>query len=464
MVRNLLSNAMKYTRNGGVLLGCRRRGDKLRIEVWDTGVGIPEIQLQAIFHEFHQVDNPTRELSQGLGLGLAIVRRLGDLLGHAVEVRSLRGRGSVFSIELALAPRGRALATIGVEPELKEVAPADALILIVEDDPLLRYSLEVLARADGYRTLVAADADEAIERATHAKTWPDLVILDINLPRGPTGLQVMARLRELAGRDLPALVLTGDISAETLGEIARQGFAHRAKPMRGTELSRLIRTLLAARRSEDSNEALRRATIFVVDDDAAVREALRGIIEAGGRPVEVYGGAREFLGAWVPVRNGCLVVDCRMPGMDGIELLEHLKAEGHQLPAIMITGYGDVPLAIRAIKAGAASFIQKPVGADELLTAIGEALERAHGPSERASLNEETTALIASLTPRERQVMERVIEGLPNKQIAHDLGISQRTVENHRAALMKKLGARSLSQLIRLTLEALPSAESGSPH
>jgi len=150
--------------------------------------------------------------------------------------------------------------------------------------------------------------------------------------------------------------------------------------------------------------------------------------------------------------------------MDGIELLEHLKAEGHQLPAIMITGHGDVPLAIRALKAGATSFIQKPVGADELLTAIGEALERAHDPSERAALSEETTALIAALTPRERQVMERVIEGMPNKQIAHDLGISQRTVENHRAALMKKLGARSLSQLIRLTLEALPSAESGSPH
>jgi two-component system CheB/CheR fusion protein len=271
----------------------------------------------------------------------------------------------------------------------------------------------------------------------------------------------MARLRALLGRDLPALVLTGDISAETLSEIARAGYVHRAKPIGSEELSGLIRTLLDGRLEEPRGVA-QPPVVFVVDDDAAVRDELRGFIEAAGRPAEAYGGARAFLDAWRPDRNGCLVVDCRMPGMDGIELVERLRSDGHHLPAIMITGYGDVPLAIRAIKAGAAGFIQKPVRGDDLLAAIDQALRQADGSHERAALSEETNALIASLTPRERQVLYLVIEGRPNKQMAHVMGISQRTVENHRAAVMKKLGARSLSQLVRLTLDALPSAEPGS--
>ena len=109
MIRNLLSNAVKYTRKGRVLLGCRRHGAKLRIEIWDTGLGIPEGQLRAIFEEFHQIDNPARELNRGLGLGLAIVQRLGNLLGHPVDVRSRPGSGSVFAIEVALAPKRGAL-------------------------------------------------------------------------------------------------------------------------------------------------------------------------------------------------------------------------------------------------------------------------------------------------------------------------------------------------------------------
>lgn len=150
MIRNLLSNAVKYTKDGGVLLGCRRRGDKLRIEVWDTGLGIPKDQLQAIFEEFHQVDNPARELSRGLGLGLAIVQRLGNLLGHAVDVRSRPDRGSVFSIEVTLATRAAHVARDDIEPEAEGIAARSGPILIVEDDPGLRDSLEDLLRSAGH--------------------------------------------------------------------------------------------------------------------------------------------------------------------------------------------------------------------------------------------------------------------------------------------------------------------------
>jgi two-component system CheB/CheR fusion protein len=464
MIRNLLSNAVKYTRKGGVLLGCRRRGDRLRIEVWDTGLGIPGGQLQAIFQEFHQIDNPSRELNQGLGLGLAIVQRLGDLLGHTVDVRSRRGSGSVFSIEVPLAPEGTPLAPIGLVREIEDIAAPEGVVLIVEDDPALRDSLEASVRADGYSVIAFADGDAAIEYAAGANAIPDIAIVDVNLPRGPSGLQVLARLRQLIGHDLPALVLTGDISTETLIEVARQGYVHRVKPIGSEELTGLIRALLARKRLVEPRGGMRPPVVFVVDDDAAVREALRGFIETTGRQVEVYGSARAFLDAWNPGRSGCLIVDCRMPDMDGIELLDRLRAEGHQLPAIMITGYGDIPVAIRAMKAGAASFLQKPIQPAELLSAIEHALEQANGSAGHAALSEETTALIATLTLRERQVLDLIIAGAPNKQMAHALGISQRTVENHRAAVMKKLGARSLSQLIRLTLEAASSAVSRTQH
>ena len=332
----------------------------------------------------------------------------------------------------------------------------------------MRYSLELLLRADGHRTAAAADGDEAIELVARKKIRPDMVIVDHNLPRGLTGLQVMARLREMIGHDLPALVLTGDISTETLSEIVQQGYVHRSKPITAEDLTRLIRAFLDGKSSAGPQVGAtlpateiggaRSATIFVVDDDGAVRDALRGFIEQAGRTVEVYGSAQEFLDAHRSGRNGCLVVDCRMPDMDGIELLERLKAEGHQLPTIMITGYGDVPLAVRAMNAGAAGFIEKPVRGDELLAAIDRALEQARGSTELADLRDAAATRIAALTPRQRRVLDLVIAGKPSKEIAFLLGISRRTVENHRAAVMKKIGVRSLSQLILLTLEAATPA------
>jgi two-component system, chemotaxis family, CheB/CheR fusion protein len=247
IVRNLLSNAVKYTKKGGVLLGCRRRRKHLRIEIWDTGLGIPEGQLGAIFNEFHQIDNPARESSRGLGLGLTIVQRLGDLLGHTVEVRSRHGRGSVFAIDVAIAPDDAQLSLKRVEPEPDGIGARKGSILIVEDDPTLREALELLLRAEGHRTAAATDGHEALELVARMGAKPDMVIVDHNLPRGLTGLQIMARLREMLGHDIPALVLTGDISKETLSEIAQRGYTHRSKPIRADDLQRIVQSLLVGR-------------------------------------------------------------------------------------------------------------------------------------------------------------------------------------------------------------------------
>ena len=217
---------------GKLLLGCRRRGDKLRIEVWDTGPGIPELELQAIFEEFHQLDNPARERSKGLGLGLAIVQRLADLLGHKIDVRSRLGTGSVFTVEVPLGRLEAAQSPVADQDKTQANAPLRGTILIVEDDPAVLEMLQMLFDDEGHRTLVAADGHKALELAAQGSTTPDLVVADYNLPNGLNGLEIIAKLQEQAQRAIPAIILTGDISADSLREIAGHGCVHLNKPVR----------------------------------------------------------------------------------------------------------------------------------------------------------------------------------------------------------------------------------------
>jgi two-component system CheB/CheR fusion protein len=472
MIRNLLSNAVKYTNKGKILLGCRRRGDRLRIEVWDTGIGVPEEQLQAIFEEFHQVDNPARERSKGLGLGLAIVERVADLLGHTVDVRSRPGKGSVFAVEV---PLGRD--ALPWRPRLdrskgKETAHQSGAILIVEDDPSVREMLVLLLEGEGHRTTSAEDGRKALALAERGAIHPDLVIADYNLPKGLNGLEVVGGLRELVGHEISAVILTGDISTDTLREIAQGGHLHLNKPVKAKELTDLIQRRLAESRppaqastpqpTEAAGDSPRSPTIFVVDDDRATREAMRDLLQEDGRTVELYPSSEAFLEAYRPARDGCLLVDARMPGMGGLELLQRLKRDGNRLPAIMITGQGDVPMAVEAMKAGAADFVEKPIGRNELFASIERALEHTRDSAKLSAGREAAATRLASLTERQRQIMELVLAGHPSKNIAADLGISQRTVENHRAAVMKKTGSHSLSALIRLALAADPGTTSQS--
>jgi two-component system response regulator FixJ len=192
----------------------------------------------------------------------------------------------------------------------------------------------------------------------------------------------------------------------------------------------------------------------VVDDDEAVRESLQALLESHGYVVEIFGSAEEFLAHDPFARGDCAILDLRMPGMDGLTLLGRLKANSAQFPVIMVSGHGDVPLAVQAMKAGAADFIEKPYSNEAILNLIRLAIRReAHGDAagqEKAG----AAARIASLTAREREVLERLVIGHPNKIIAYQLGISPRTVEIHRANLVKKMQAESLSHLVRLALAA----------
>ena len=463
IIRNLLSNAVKYTTEGKLLLGCRRRGDRLRIEVWDTGPGIPEVELQAIFEEFHQLDNPARERSKGLGLGLAIVQRLADLLGHKINVRSRLGVGSVFTIEVPLGRPEAADLPVPSRTETPMSAPARGTILIVEDDPAMREMLQLLFEDEGHRTLAATDGPKALELVTHGPTVPDLVIADYNLPKGLNGLETITRLQNQAQHPIPAIILTGDISTDSLREVAGHGCVHLNKPVRAMELTRLVQRLLARPGAAAPNstpqlnlclEGGRSSTVFVVDDDRAIREAMRDLLHENGYSVELFADGPAFLEAYRPGWEGCLLVDAVMPGMSGIELIERLKADGRALPAIVITGNGAVPMAVQAMKAGAVDFIEKPVGHEELLANVKRALDQTQDTATLSASREAAAMRVASLTTRQRQILDLVLAGHPSKNIAADLGISQRTVDNHRAAIMRKTGSKSLPALVRTALAA----------
>lgn len=195
-------------------------------------------------------------------------------------------------------------------------------------------------------------------------------------------------------------------------------------------------------------------TVFVVDDDDAFRDSLELLFESVGLKVETYGSAASFLEDLDPRRRGCLVLDVRMPGMSGLELQARLNERGIFLPVIFMTGHGDVPMAVRAMKSGAVDFLSKPFSHQELLDLVqgalkGEAEQREREDERRSVLNR-----LRLLTPREEEVMELVVDGQANKVIANRLGISQRTVEIHRSQVMQKMEAASLAELVRMVLLA----------
>jgi len=192
------------------------------------------------------------------------------------------------------------------------------------------------------------------------------------------------------------------------------------------------------------------ATVFVVDDDPAIRESLGWLIESVGLKVKMFATAQEFLEGYDPTLPGCLVLDIRMPGMSGLDLQNELAARKVNIPILVITGHAEVPVAVRAMKAGAFDFIEKPFSDQLLLDRIRRAIEKDAGFRRARSQRAEVAARLAQLTPREREVMDLVVAGKANKVIASELGLSPKTVEVHRAHVMKKMQVGSLADLVRL--------------
>ncbi len=330
ILRNLLSNALKYTDRGKVLLGCRRRNGVLMIEVCDTGIGIVHDKVRSIFDEYYQIDNPARERERGLGLGLSIAHRLAKILGHQIQVRSVPGKGSVFSVSVTL-PRTKVVplpipaAGLEAQSDGKE-SRRMGLILVIEDDAEMRELIQLVLTDEGHRVTVAPDGVTALALLSDGRFQPDLILSDYNLPNELTGLQVATKMREALHREVPVIILTGDISTGTLREIVAQKCTHLNKPVKLPDMIRIVQQLLPmsaslpARGAPEVVDAANRTgspIVFVVDDDTGICREVRALLEGEGYAVEDYPDGEAFFAGYRPGREGCLLIDAYLPGMNG---------------------------------------------------------------------------------------------------------------------------------------------------
>ena len=200
-------------------------------------------------------------------------------------------------------------------------------------------------------------------------------------------------------------------------------------------------------------------TVYIVDDDEAVRSSLRFLIRSVGLQAQAFVSARDFLASYDPRQPGCLLLDVRMPGMSGLDLQQELNQRGATIPVVFITGHGDVPMAVAAMQQGAFDFLQKPFRDQDLLDRMQRAMARDAESRSRLAARAEILARLATLTPRETEVMRLVTSGKANKVVGGDLGVSQRTVEIHRAHVMEKMRAGSLAELVRMVLDTEDSTQ-----
>jgi signal transduction histidine kinase/CheY-like chemotaxis protein len=249
IMRNLISNAVRYTDRGRVVVGCRLRGSFLSVEVWDTGPGIPTDQQQRIFEEFYQLENPERDRTKGLGLGLAIVRRLTDLLSCSLSLVSRPHRGSCFRVDVPLASN-----TAPEEPEIyfheRSGALARALVVVIDDELSIREAMSSLLRGWGHDLISAASTSQALELLATCPMKPDLIICDYRLRNEENGLEAIEKLRSEYNEIIPAMLVTGDTAPDRLKEAAASGLLLLHKPVSNSKLRAAISNLLASAKSQ----------------------------------------------------------------------------------------------------------------------------------------------------------------------------------------------------------------------
>jgi signal transduction histidine kinase/CheY-like chemotaxis protein len=242
ILRNLVANAIRYTERGGVLVACRRRGESVWIQVWDSGIGIAERERERIFEEFYQVDNPERDRSKGIGLGLSIVRRLADLLDEVVELRSVPGRGSMFQLRTPRVPAETPAAAAAL-PGVFEYA--HLAVALLEDDPLVREAMASLLERNGMEVASGADSQELLGALERTGERPGLIVADYQLRGGESGVAAAQAVRKAFGEAIPVILVTGQISAEHLAEAKASGFPLLRKPVQGGKLLALIRATIS---------------------------------------------------------------------------------------------------------------------------------------------------------------------------------------------------------------------------
>lgn len=439
MLHTLLDSALTHTWHGRVSVGCRRHHGWVSLEVRTSGVSMmdPLPDAQA----------------------LAEVERLSAVLGHRLHKHTASGIGMNYAISIALSVQGDRQSDLLIDSGKGSHASAAShrgIILIVEDDADLLKLLGTLLHHQGYEVAMALDSAAALSWIQHSGLKPDLILADYHLGTDMSGLMLIDTLREQWRSEVPAIVLTGDVSGQTAFEIASARCTQLNKPAKLKELIQLVHAMFTQSEPEPSVPRqcpANTSVVYVVDSDNVMRDMVRQILQAEDYRVYDFPTCEAFLAAYSPEERACLLLDARLPGMNGVDALRALRQRGDLVPTI-ISGSGDIALAVDAMKAGAWDFIEKPFDRHEMLDTINRALGRSQLDHKILAGRQEAIDYIATLTARQRQIMEMVLAGHPSKNIAVDLGISQRTVENHRASIMTRTHSRSIPALARLALAA----------
>jgi two-component system CheB/CheR fusion protein len=397
-------------------------------------------------------------------MGLSIVRRLACFLGHRIRTFSRADTLTMFAVELPTIQAGRLLGdSVPVTSRFESLPRGAGLVTVIEADQNVRALLEMALNEENYEVHAVSTIAEAAMRLNGQGAAQSLIVADYRTVQALSGSGVISELGGELWRRVPAILLTGDIPADEQAEIDRLGLIQLKKPVRLEELSEIIHRLMprpppsADRRGLPPEPTPLPGTsdlpvVCVVDDDEDVRDAAGVVFEDAGFAVRRYADGETFLASLRPHQKICLLIDAYLPGISGLDVLERFRQQNPTCAAIMITGSSDVSMAVRAMKAGASDFIEKPAYPEDLLESVRRAIAQPRSgnapPPERMAAAE----IMSRLTRREQEIMRKVLEGQPSKNIALDLGISKRTVENHRAAIMKKTGSNSLPALARLAL------------